>query len=292
MESILIIRKAINAEIIEMMGEDEMESKLTIDDLLSNMAVPVTQLDFKNTHFSQIDTLMKSVQSFIKNRRISGYTKEGLRALFETQWLPTLSDADKKNIIKAYKIFDGVDEEGYVMFNEEWYMKYKQTMSNYHPLKYKAHTFNGKTSSIELIEDRQYVTYCSYEKDGFWSADLDIPKETWMKIIENASKSIKIMLQCYLQVYPERKAMQELQALFGINWHSINACVIQLGRRTQRMLNFAVVDPNGNSRFWSTAMTRGRSENGFFVWEPRKELMEAAKEVLKEEQIPTINKRS
>ncbi len=108
MEPILIIRKAINAEIIEMMGEDEMETKLTIDDLLSNMAVPVTQLDFKNTHFSDFNALIKSVQAFIKNRRISGYTKEGLRALFETQWLPTLSDADKMNIINAYKIFDGV----------------------------------------------------------------------------------------------------------------------------------------------------------------------------------------
>jgi hypothetical protein len=265
-----------------------METKLTIDDLLSNMAVPVTQLDFKNTHFSEFNALIKSVQAFIKNRRISGYTKEGLRALFETQWLPTLSDADKMNIINAYKIFDGVDDEGFVRFNEEWYLKYKQTMESYHPLKYKAHAFNGKSSSMELIEDRQYVTYCSYEKDGYWSVDLEISKEIWAKIIKNASKSIKNVLQCYLQVYPERKAMQELEVMFGINWHSINACVIQLGRRTQRMLNFAVVDPNGHSRFWSTAMTRGRAENGFFVWEPRPELMEAAKEVLEEENFPKL----
>ena len=288
MEPILIIRKAINAEIIEMMGEDEMETKLTVDDLLSNMAVPVTQLDFMNTHFSDFNALIKSVQAFIKHRRISGYTKEGLRALFETQWLPTLSDADKKDIIKAYKIFDGVDDEGFVRFNEEMYKLHKDTMSTYHPLKYKAHAFNGKSSSMELIEDRQYVTYCSYEKDGYWSVDLDISKEIWIKIIKNASKSIKNVLQCYLQVYPERKAMQELEVMFGINWHSINACVIQLGRRTQRMLNFAVVDPDGHSRFWSTAMTRGRTENGFFVWEPRPELMEAAKEVFEEEGFPEL----
>lgn len=283
-----VIDKAVAFEIISAMGEDEMEALLTVDDLLANMAVPVTQLDFKNTHFSEFNALIKSVQAFIKNRRISGYTKEGLRALFETQWLPTLSDADKMNIINAYKIFDGVDEEGFVRFNEEWYLKYKQTMESYHPLKYKAHAFNGKSSSMELIEDRQYVTYCSYEKDGYWSVDLEISKEIWAKIIKNASKSIKNVLQCYLQVYPERKAMQELEVMFGINWHSINACVIQLGRRTQRMLNFAVVDPNGHSRFWSTAMTRGRAENGFFVWEPRPELMEAAKEVLEEENFPKL----
>jgi hypothetical protein len=56
------------------------------------------------------------------------------------------------------------------------------------------------------------------------------------------------------------------------------------------MLNFAVVDVNDETRrrYWSTAMTRGRDENGLWVWEPRPELMEAAEIVLREESFPMV----
>ena len=56
------------------------------------------------------------------------------------------------------------------------------------------------------------------------------------------------------------------------------------------MLNFAVVDVDdeAKNRYWSTAMTRGRDENGSWVWEPRPELMEAAEIVLREENFPKV----
>ena len=48
------------------------------------------------------------------------------------------------------------------------------------------------------------------------------------------------------------------------------------------------VDDETKQRYWSTAMTRGRGENGLWVWEPRPELMEAAGIVLREEKFPKV----
>ena len=40
------IDKAVAYEIMTAMGEDELRALVTADDLLANMAVPVTQFDF------------------------------------------------------------------------------------------------------------------------------------------------------------------------------------------------------------------------------------------------------
>lgn len=119
---------------------------------------------------------------------------------------------------------------------------------------------------------------------------MDISVDLWVKIIRGTTTNIKRMLQCYLQVTePNRRLpLQEMEKRFGIKWESLNACNTALGRRAQRMLNFAVEDQDGISRCWSTAMTRGRSENGLWVWEPRPELMEAAEKVLREENFPPL----
>ena len=81
-----------------------------------------------------------------------------------------------------------------------------------------------------------------------------------------------------------------MEEKFGVKWENINACNTALGRRAQRMLNFTVVDTDDENkpRYWSTAMTRGRSEQDQWVWEPRPELMEAAEKVLREENFPQV----
>ena len=81
-----------------------------------------------------------------------------------------------------------------------------------------------------------------------------------------------------------------MEERFGIKWEVFNACNTALGRRAQQMLNFAVVDVNDESRrrYWSTAMTRGRSEDNQWVWEPRPELMEAVEKVFREENFPPV----
>ena len=289
------INRAIVYEIITAMGDDKLNALLTADDLLASMAVPVTQFDFTYVDKGRLNKLMLAVYDFIRKSKLSvnSYTKEGLKAKFDSLWVPTLSKEQKQEMIAGYRLVDGFDEDGYAIFNAQNYNSWKTIFDKGQipRFEYKRPQFGKGSKAIELIDDRPFTIYRSENIDGYWCVPLEISVDLWALIIRGASNGIKRMLQCYLQVTePNRRIpLQELEKRFGIKWESFNACNTALGRRAQRMLNFAVEDQDGVSRCWSTAMTRGRGENGLWVWEPRPELMEAAEKVLREENFPPVN---
>ena len=290
------IDKAVAYEIITAMGEDGLSALLTADDLLASMAVPVTQFDFTYVDKSKLKKLMLEVERFVKfsRLRVNSYTKAGLQTKLETLWAPTLSEELKRELIAEYRIVDGFNEEGYAVFNEKNYLAWKSIFDKGQipTFKYKTPQFGSGSMTTELIDDRPFTIYKAELVDGYWCVPLNISTDQWCKIIRGSTTNIKRMLQCYLQLSEpiKRIPLQEMEKRFGIKWESFNACNTALGRRTQQMLNFAVVDENDKTmrRYWSTAMTRGRDENGLWVWEPRLELMEAAEIVLREENFPMV----
>ena len=290
------ITRAVVYEIVCTMGEDGLDALLTADDLLASIAVPVTQFDFTYANRGRMKQLMLVVEKFLKSSKLSvnSYTKAGLVAKFENLWIPTLSTEEKQTLISEYRMVDGFDDDGYAIFNQKNYLAWKGIFDKGQipRFEYKRPQFGQGSKSIELIDDRPFTIYKAEEVDGYWSVPLNISTEQWCKIIRGATNNIKRMLQCYLQVTePNRRVpLQEMEKRFGIKWGSFNACNTALGRRAQQMLNFAVVDVNDDTRqrYWSTAMTRGRGENGLWVWEPRPELMEAAEIVLHEENFPSV----
>ncbi len=290
------IDKAVAYEIFIAMGDDELDALLTADDLLANMAVPVTQFDFTYANISELKSLMTSVKKFLQTSRLSvnSYTKAGLKTKFEDLWLPTLSVEEKQKLIAEYRLVDGFNTDGYAVFNEKTYHAWKTIFDNGQipNFKYKTPQFGNSSSAIEIIDDRPFTIYKAENVDGYWCVPLDIPADMWCKIIKGTTSNIKRMLQCYLQVEEKnrRLPLMEMEKRFGIKWQVFNACNTALGRRAQRMLNFAVVDVNDETkyRYWSTAMTRGRDEEGQWVWEPRPELMEAAEKILREENFQQV----
>lgn len=288
------ITKAVVYEIITAMGDDGLEALLTADDLLASMAVPVTQFDFTYVDRGRLNKLVLAVYDFLKKSKLSvnSYTKEGLKAKFESIWVPTLTEEQKQEIIADYRLVDGFNDDGYAVFNVDNYNKWKDIFNKGQipKFEYKRPQFGKGSKAIELIDDRPFTIYRSENIDGYWCVPVYISVDLWMKIIRGTTTNIKRMLQCYLQVTePNRRVpLQELERRYGIKWESFNACNTALGRRAQQMLNFAVVDQDGISRCWSTAMTRGRGENGLWVWEPRPEVMEAAEIVLREENFPPV----
>ena len=295
-DDINLIRKAISYEVISAMGDEGLEALLTVDDLLACMAVPATQFDFTYVDRGTLKKLMIEVEHFVKysRLRVSSYTKAGLQAKLEDLWIPTLSEEKKRELVSEYLLIDGFDDEGYAIFNEETYKKWKDIFDRGQipTLKYKTPHFNSQSIYMEMVEGRPFVSYKNTLVDGYWCAPLEITPIEWERVIKGASSNIKRMLQCYRQLDVPNKRMDllSMEKKFGITWESLNSCNTALGRRAQRMLNFAVMDADDDTRrrYWSTAMTKGRGENGQWVWEPRPELMEAAEIVLSEENFPKV----
>lgn len=294
------INKAVVFEIISAMGEDGIDALLTTDDLLANMAVPVTQFDFTYSKGNNYKELMTEVEKFLKSSKLSvnSYSKSALQAKFEELWLPTLSKEAKEKLISEYRIIDGFDAEGYAIFNKKNYEAWKRIFDKGQipRFEYKKPHLCKKPRAVEIIDNRPFTIYKEEIVDGYLCAPLIISTDIWEKVIRGASYDIKRMLQCYRQIdLPDKRInLKYMERVFGIKRRVFSACIMALGRRTQKMLNFAVLDSEDETvrRYWSTAMTRGRFEEDQWVWEPRKELMEAAKTVLQEEnflEIPQIS---
>lgn len=298
-DDINVIRIAISYEVISAMGDEGLGALLTVDDLLACMAVPATQFYFSYVDRGKLKKLMLEVEHFVKFSRlsVSSYTKAGLQAKLEELWLPTLSEERKRELISEYRLIDGFDNEGYAMFNKDAYTKWKDIFDKGQKpsLKYKAPRFNSQSMFLEMVDDRPFASYKNTLVDGYWCAPLEITTDEWEKIVRGASSNIKRMLQCYRQLDVPNKRMDllSMEKRFGITWESLNSCNTALGRRAQKMLNFAVMDADDDTRrrYWSTAMTKGRDENGQWVWEPRPELMEAAEKVLGEENFPKVKEK-
>ena len=293
-----IILKAIVYEIVIAAGEEGTKALLTADNLLADMAVPVTQYDFTYADRSKLKKLFLSVERFLKTSKINvnSYTKAGLQSKFETLWVPTLSEKDKQEMIADFRIVDGFNDEGYAIFNENTFNTWKEVFSkdiNIPKLKYKLPQFGSGASSVELIDNRPFTSYHHTYNDGYKEAPLFITTEEWCQIIEHASNSIKRMLQCYLQAgRGKRYNLYQMEEMFGVKAEALTGSIVALGRRAQNMLNFAVIDEIDPDvrHYWSTPTIMARKENGLWVWELRPELMDAAEKVLGEEKFPEVKR--
>ena len=199
-----VILKAIIYEIVIATWEEGTNALLTADNLLADMAVPVTQYDFTYADRSKLKKLFLAVERFLKSSKINvnSYTKAGLQSKFETLWVPTLSAKEKQDLIADFRIVDGFDEEGYAIFNQDSFKKWQEVFSkdiNIPRLKYKVPQFGSGSSSVELIDNRPFTSYHHTYTDGYKEAPLTITTEEWCQIIEHASNRIKQMLQCYIQ---------------------------------------------------------------------------------------------
>ena len=296
-ENINDINKAIAYEIIMAMGDDGVNALLTADDILASIAVPVTQFDFTYADRSKLKKLMLSVEKFVRSSRlnVNSYTKAGLQAKFEMLWLPSLSEEQKQEVIAEYRMVDGFNEDGYAIFNEASYDAWKGIFDKGQTptLKYKVPQFGKAATSVELIDDRPFTTYHQGIVDGYIEVRVKITAEEWEKIIVGATTPIKRMLQCYLQAgWGNRHNLFQMEEMFGIKSEALSGSVVALGRRAQKMLNFAVIDTKNPDirHYWSTPTTRTRKENGLWVWELRPELLNAAEKVLREEKFPEIKR--
>lgn len=291
------INKAVVYEIVTAMGEDGMNALLTADDLLASMAVPVTQFDFTYANKGNMKKMMIAVDKFIRLSRLSvnSYTKAGLQTKLENLWVPTLSMEEKQAFISEYRMVDGFDDEGYAIFNQKNYLAWKGIFDKGQipRFKYKMPTFGRGSSSVELIDNREFTTYHEVMIDGFREVPIPITKEEWKKIIEHASTPIKRMLKIYLQAgRGSRNSLFKLEEMYGVKAEAISGSVVALGRRAQLMLNFAVIDDKDPDvrHYWSTPTTRTRKEEGLWVWELRPNLMDAAEEILNKENFPEIKR--
>ena len=293
-----VILKAIIYEIVIATGEEGTNALLTTDNLLADMAVPVTQYDFTYADRSKLKKLFLAVERFLKSSKINvnSYTKAGLQSKFETLWIPTLSAKEKQDLIADFRIVDGFDEEGYAIFNQDSFKKWQEVFSkdiNIPRLKYKVPQFGSGSSSVELIDNRPFTSYHHTYTDGYKEAPLTITTEEWCQIIEHASNRIKQMLQCYIQAgRGQRYTLPQMEEMFGIKADALTGSIVALGRRAQNMLNFAVIDEKDPDvrHYWSTPTIKARKENGLWVWELRPELMDAAEKVLREEKFPEVKR--
>ena len=293
-----VILKAIIYEIVIATGEEGTNALLTADNLLADMAVPVTQYDFTYADRSKLKKLFLAVERFLKSSKINvnSYTKAGLQSKFETLWVPTLSAKEKQDLIADFRIVDGFDEEGYAIFNQDSFKKWQEVFAkdiNIPRLKYKVPQFGSGSSSVELIDNRPFTSYHHTYTDGYKEAPLTITTEEWYQIIEHASNRIKQMLQCYIQAgRGQRYTLPQMEEMFGIKADALTGSIVALGRRAQNMLNFAVIDEKDPDvrHYWSTPTVKARKENGLWVWELRPELMDAAEKVLREEKFPEVKR--
>ncbi len=293
-----VILKAIIYEIVIAAGDEGTKALLTADNLLADMAVPVTQFDFTYADKSKLKKLFLAVELFLKSSKINvnTYTKAGLQSKFEMLWVPILSAKEKQELIADFRIVDGFDDEGYAIFNKDSFKKWQEVFTkviNIPRLKYKVPQFGGGSSSVELIDSRPFTSYHHTYSDGYKEVPLTITTEEWSQIIENASNKIKRMLQCYIQGgRGQRYTLPQMEEMFGVKADALTGSIVALGRRAQNMLNFAVIDEKDPDvrHYWSTPTIRARKENGLWVWELRPELMDAAEKVLREEKFPEVKR--
>lgn len=101
---------AIYYDVIELMGEEALEAKLTAYDLLAVMAAPCTRLDYDNTDNTKRTSLMKAVHNFMQqNSRITNLTHQGLIKELNRSFVPMLTLEQQNEYDESDKeVFEGI----------------------------------------------------------------------------------------------------------------------------------------------------------------------------------------
>lgn len=276
---------------------DELDGKMTIDDLLVTIAVPCSRLDFSNTPVDKLKRVMNEVNRFIKmNRiRVESYDKEELRDLLEEKWLPTLEEVDKFRLVFKFKeyviVSDSMSDDGYVLLNTKTADALRSrpyTKIDYNP----AAKTGVRKPTEKMIGDGPMTVYHVLHEDGYLSVDLPISSDQWYQIVQGATENAKMFLALMLSMPDYSASCLQLENKFGIRYSSSNAINTMLAERAVKMMGNIQIDDDakpGVDRRWLVTMSRGHYEGQEFIWQLRPELASAALKLQQEGKLLTLD---
>lgn len=117
-----------------------------------------------------------------------------------------------------------------------------------------------------------------YEKEGYFTADVNISVEEWQEILSDSNLMTENYQDVLLKFYeePDHKATcKHLGKKYNESHGRFNATIRQFGEAVQKRLNkFHIVNENGEFTYWIIPMEGKRTEEGF-EWKLRAELVKA-----------------
>lgn len=128
------------------------DEKLTIDKALPIVATPAVLIDFSKEDESDLKNIMRSIHQFLRrNKRFINLSKEAITEGLREEWLPNLEDEEKALMLSDYKIFEGIDEDGYIKVNHRLCSIFSaQTKPDRH--KYGTMPYEPKKSSRRSVK--------------------------------------------------------------------------------------------------------------------------------------------
>lgn len=268
------ITSAIYYDVIELMGEEGLDSLLTAYDLLAVMAAPCTRLDYDNTDSTKRTSLMIAVHSFMsRNQHITSLAKRELVTELNRSFLPTLTEERQQELLSSFKMVMGFDADGYAIFNKKYYDVYKGNMDKgvYTEINYGALPSSSTTSDLpERVVSFTYQMKYDYYK---YELHLHMTVSNWIDVLRGASPKAMQLIGAYSKMKDRTASHSEIEEKFGILRETINGVVAGLGNRAKRLMGIEVLDINGNPCCWILPFNNGREErNRGFVWELRREV--------------------
>lgn len=127
-------------------------------------------------------------------------------------------------------------------------------------------------------------------QEGCYTCDIDISVDEWKNILKDTSLTTENYKEKLLMFYhtPKYKSTcKELAIKYKIHPQSINSTITRFAEAVQKRLNsFEIIGVDGNASFWIILM-QGRhikiSGRKYFEWTLRPELVDAIKELSKED---------
>lgn len=182
--------------------------QLSLDDALPIMAASAVLIDYKNVPEDKLKYLMKSIKNFIgSKKKFLNMTKEAIIEGLREEWVPTLTLREKDRFLSDYKIFQEVDDDGFLVVNPTLYQaflsqskKWPDTFK-YGTLGYKERSSAGSRSS----QPKEKLTVA--EADPQLAAKLKPYIEWYKKYFDNM-----VGLESY-----KWKATQTFQEVFDID---------------------------------------------------------------------------
>lgn len=272
------IRAAIYYDVIELMGEEGVNAKLTAYDLLAVMAAPCTRIDYDNTAKTKRTPLLIAVNSFMsRNQKIKSLTYTQLVAELNRSFIPTIPVEKQKEMITSYKMVIGFDADGYAVFDNKYYEVYKKNMDNgnYEKIKYGALSSSYNTKS-DLPDKEITKTYHVIKTSGRYELSLDMTTNDWIEILRGTSDKTMQMIGAFSKMNNLTASHSEIEERFGIIKETINGITRGLGNRAKRIMGIEVLYPDGKPCYWILPFNNGRDDaDRGFLWELRPEVYKA-----------------
>ncbi len=273
------VTSAIYYDVIKLMGEEGLDSQLTVYDLLAVMAAPCTRLDYDNTESSKRTPLVVAVNLFISNNQhLKSLTYRKLVAELNRSFLPTIPEAKQQEYAMGYKMVMGFDADGYAIFNKKYYDVYKGNLDKGCDTQIKYGALSSPTSKSDLPDKEVVVTYQIAKNHGKYELSLNFSVTDWIDILRGASPKAMQLIDVFSKMENHTASHSEIEERFGIIKETINGVTAGLGNRAKRIMGIEVLYADGKPCCWILPFNNGRDDvDRGFVWELRNEVYEAYK---------------